>query len=337
MFSRYFYFQLTRKYVILFGNMFNNITIKRLNRNVSPPEEIERVKIPIIYAPKEKYVARLNSDFDLAREIQVVLPRMSFDLTGLSYDASRKQNSMTRNSNVASQTQSNSQYVGTPYDLNFELNIYTRNIDDGTHIIEQILPYFNPDYTVSSMMIPEMGFTKDIPIILNSIAYDIEHEGNFDAVRYVTWKLSFTVKAHFYGPVSKTGIIKSSNANIYNDPSLQNGYFVKINTTQGNNGTFKIDDVVYQGEDYKTATAYGIVTSWSPNVGKLLLGATQGSFTVNNFIRAVSTNATYKLESFDSAPIKLVHINVVPDPVDALPNSDYGFTTTITEWPNIVD
>lgn len=337
MFSNYFYFQLTRKYVILFGNLFNNITIKRLIRDVSPPQEIERLKIPIIYAPKEKYIARLNSDYDLQREIQIALPRMSFELSGLSYDPSRKQNTMTRNSKAANQSQSNSQYVGTPYDLNFDLNIYTRNIDDGTHIVEQILPYFNPDYTVSSMMIPDMGFTKDIPIILNSVAYDIEHEGNFDAVRFVTWKLSFTVKAHFYGPVSKIGIIKSSNANIYNDPSLVNGYFVKINTTQGNNGTFKIDDIVYQGDDYKTATAYGVVTSWSPSIGKLLLGATQGNFTANAFIRAVSTNATYKLASFDGTPMKLVHINVVPDPLNALPNSDYGFTTTISEWPNIVD
>jgi hypothetical protein len=298
---------------------------------MSPPEEIERMKIPIIYAPKEKYIARLNSDYDLNREIQVVLPRMSFELSGLSYDPARKQNSLTRNTKVSSQSQSNSQYVGVPYDLNFELNIYTRNIDDGTHIVEQILPYFNPDYTVSSMMVPEMGFVKDIPVILNSVAYDIEHEGNFDAVRFVTWKLSFTVKAHFYGPVSKTGIIKSSNANIYNDANLQNGY-VKINTTQGNNGTFGIDDIVYQGEDYKTATAYGTVTSWSPGNGKLLLGSAQGNFVANAFIRAVSTNAAYMLSSFDSSPLKLVHINVVPDPIDALPNSDYGFTTTITEY-----
>lgn len=331
--NRYYYFQLTRKYVILFGNMFNNIMIKRLDRDFSPAREVERIKIPIIYAPKEKYIARLRSDPDLQREIQVALPRMSFEITGLSYDPSRKQNSLMRNSSVQSSTKSNSQYVGVPYDLNFELNIYTRNIDDGTHIVEQILPYFNPDYTVTTEMIPEMGFLKDIPIILNSVAYDIEHEGNFDAVRFVTWRLTFTVKAHYYGPVLSTSIIRSSNTNIFNDQSLQTGYITKINTSDGNNGTFKVDDYVYQGEDYKTATAYGVVTAWNPNISKLVLGATQGQFIANSYVKAVNSNAVYKISSFDSTPIKLTQINIVPDPINALPNSDYGYTTTITEWP----
>jgi hypothetical protein len=329
--NRYFYYQLTRKYVILFGNMFNNITVKRLNRNVSPPLELERIKVPIIYAPKEKYIARLRSDPDLNREIQVSLPRISFEVVGFTYDPSRKQNSLLKNSSAISSTQANSQYVGVPYDLTFELNIYTRNIDDGTHIVEQILPYFNPDYTITTSMIPEMGFLKDIP--LNTVTNDIEHEGNFDAVRFVTWRLTFTVKAHYYGPVTTSGIIRSSNTNIYQDYSLQSGYITRINTCEGNNGTFKIDDIVYQGENYQTATAYGIVSNWSPATGKLTLGATQGQFIANNFIKAIDSNAVYKLCSFDSNPLKLVNINIKPDPIDALPNSAYGYDTTITEWP----
>ena len=150
--NRYFYFQLTRKYVILFGNMFNNVTIKRINKETGA--EVERIKIPIIYAPKEKYIARLRSDPDLQREIQVALPRMSFDLHGITYDPTRKQNSLLKKATNLSSTQVSSQYVGVPYDLSFDLNIYTRNIDDGTHIVEQIMPYFNPDYTVTGVMIP---------------------------------------------------------------------------------------------------------------------------------------------------------------------------------------
>jgi hypothetical protein len=182
-------------------------------------------------------------------------------------------------------------------------------------------------------MVPEMGFLKDIPIILNSVSYDIEHEGNFDAVRFVTWRLTFTVKAYYYGPVLPASIIRSSNSNILNDPSLQTGYIVKINTSDGNNGTFKENDIVYQGDNYKTATAYGIVTAWSPTTNKLVLGATQGQFLANNFIKAVDSNAVYKLASFDGTPLKLVNINVVPNPNNALPNSAYGYDTTITEWP----
>lgn len=335
--NRYFYFQLTRKYVILFGNMFNNITIKRLNRDVSPPVELERIKVPILYAPKEKYIARLRSDPDLQREIQVALPRMSFEIVGLTYDSTRKQNSLLRNATPSSSTKVNSQYVGVPYDLNFELNIYTRNIDDGTHIVEQILPYFNPDYTVTTSMIPEMGFLKDIPIILNSVNYDIEHEGNFDAVRFVTWRLNFTVKAHYYGPVLPVSIIRSVDVNFYNNININEdgSHTVLINLTDGNNGTYALNDVAYQGDNYKTATAYGKVSAWSNLNNKLVLSEVQGQFLANVNVKAVNSNAVYKLASFDNSPLKIVNVNVQPKPNTALPNSDYGFTTTITEWGSL--
>lgn len=314
--------------------MFNNITLKRLDRDVDPPVELERIKIPIIYAPKEKYITRLRSDPDLQREIQSILPRMSFEISGLAYDPSRKQNSLIKNVSTGTATRSNSQYMGVPYDISFELNVYTRNIDDGTQIVEQILPYFNPDFTVTTSMVPEMGFLKDVPIILNNVSYDVEHEGNFDSVRYVTWRLSFTVKAEYYGPVIQSKIIRAANTNIYNDPSLQSGYITRINTSDGNNGTFRLDDIVYQGDTYKTATAYGIVTSWNPNNNKLTLGATQGQFIANNFLKAADSNAVYRLSSFDSSPLKFAQINIVPDPIDALANSAYGYDVTITEWPD---
>jgi len=330
--NRYFYFQLTRKYVILFGNMFNNITLKRINRATGT--EVERIKIPIIYAPKEKYIARLRSDPDLNREIQVALPRMSFELQSFTYDPTRKQNSLLKKATPLSNSQVSSQYVGVPYDLTFDLHVYTRNIDDGTHIVEQIIPYFNPDYTVTGVMVPEMGFLKDIPIILNSVTNDIEHEGNFDAVRFVTWRLNFTMKVHYYGPVQPANLIRSSMSNIFNDPALQTGYVVKINTDNGNGGTFKVSDTVYQGNTYTTATAYGIVLSWDNNNNKLTLGGTQGTFQANSFINSVSANAQYKITSFDTTPIKLVGINVTPKPNTASSNSAYGYDTTITEWPS---
>lgn len=332
--NKHFYFQLTRKYVILFGNMFNNITVIRSNRTTGA--EIERLKVPIIYAPKEKFFARFEADPDLTRELQIVLPRMSFELTGFSYDASRKQNSLLRTAKANTATRVGSQYMGVPYDLEFELNIYTRNIDDGTHIVEQILPYFNPDYTVTINAIPEIGFTKDVPIILNTVSNQIEHEGNFDAVRYVSWKLTFTMKANYYGPVSQAKIIREVNANIYNDPSLKSGNIIRINTGNGNNGTFKESDVVYQGENYQTATAYAQVVSWNKNTGKLVIGGGQGQFKTGQVIKATSTNASYNLSSFESSPMKLVNINIVPDPIDAEPEDDYGYTTTITEWPDTV-
>jgi len=329
--NQYFYYQLTRKYVIIFGNLFNNISIIRKNRDTGV--EIERFKVPIVYAPKEKYFARLRADPELNRPVQVILPRMSFELVGFNYDASRKQNSLLRSAKGNTSTRVASQYMGVPYDLNFDLQIYARNVDDGTHIVEQILPYFTPDYTISVDAMPEIGFIKDIPIILNNVSNVIEHEGNFDAVRFVSWTLSFTIKAHYYGPISTPKIIKKSITNIYNDPALDAGNIVRINTGSGNSGTFKLDDVVYQGINYETATAYGRVINWNPDNGRIVIGGAQGQFKVNSTIKAVSTNASYNAISFVATPLLLANVTIVPDPESASPGDDYGYTTTITEWP----
>jgi hypothetical protein len=312
--------------------MFNNILLVRQDKDNNA--EIERFKIPILYAPKEKYYARLQSDPDLQRELQISLPRLSFEMTGLTYDATRKQNSLLKAAAANTSTKATMQYIGVPYDLTFELNLYTRNIDDGAHVVEQILPYFNPDYTVTTNLIPELGFERDIPIILKSVRNNIEHEGNFDAVRFVTWTLEFTMKVHFFGPVSTPKIIRKVDANIYNDPRLKTGNIIRINTNRGNNGTFQIDDVVYQGNNYQTANAYAKVISWNLATGKLTIGGAQGQFMANGTIKAVSTNASYGISSFDSSPLKLVNIHIEPKPNTAQPGDDYGYTTTISEWPN---
>ena len=330
---QHFYHQLTRKYVILFGNMFNDITLIKRNRDTGA--EIERILVPIMYAPKEKYFARLRMDPNLSKEIQLTLPRMSFELTSFNYDADRKQNSLLRAAAANTSTRAVAQYMGVPYDLNFELNIYARNIDDGTQIVEQILPFFNPDYTVTINPIPTIGFLKDTPIILNSVDMNIEHEGNFDSVRYVTWRLTFTMKTYYYGPVNTPKIIRKIDANIFNDPKLQAGYLIRINTDNGNNGNFKMDDVVYQGPNYLTANAYGVVVAWDQNTNHLTIGSSQGQFLVNNTIRAVTTNAAYKISSFDATPLKLSNIHIEPKPNTANPGDEFGYDVTITEWPNI--
>ena len=331
--NRHFYHQLTRKYVILFGNMFNNITLIRTNSNSGV--ELERFKVPIVYAPKEKYFSRLRSDPDLDRPIQVVLPRMSFELIGFNYDITRKQNSLLRNPKANNSSQVDSQYMGVPYDLTFELQIYARNVDDGTHIVEQILPYFNPDYTATIDSIPEMGFLKDVPIILNSVDNIIEHEGNFDAVRYVSWTLNFTMKAHYYGPVSQAKIIRKAITNIKADPTLYRGQTVKMNVTDASsNGSFYIDDIVFQGDNYTTATAYGTVLAYSANTGQLMIGGAQGNFEAGSTLRATKSNAVFTLTSFDTSPITYSTITIEPDPITANADSDYGYTTTIVEFPD---
>jgi hypothetical protein len=329
--NSHFYHQLTRKAVVLFGRLFDDIYLIR--KNTQTGKETSRFLVPIIYAPKEKMVTRILSDPDLLKSVGTILPRMSFEITGISYDSSRKQNSLLKAAKANTATKASSMYMGVPYDITFSLNVYARNIDDGTQIVEQILPFFNPDFTVTTNMIPELGFLKDVPVILNSVANDIEYEGNFDSVRYVNWTLNFTMKIHYYGPISYPKIIRTVYANIFNDPSLRSGYITRLNVANAN-GIFKADDFVYQGNSFKTANAYGIVVNYVANTGKLVLGATQGQFYVNNTIRAVSTNGVCQIDSFEAEPYKLVEIKITPDPIDADPGDDYGYDIQITEYDN---
>ena len=325
-----FYFRILRKYVTLFGTMFNNITFVRYDKTYT--NEIQRIKVPLIYSPKDKMVTRYLSDPDLFKSTQVTLPRISFEITNITYDKERKQNSLLKLSAPGGSTSAKSQYMGVPYDIDFELIVYAKNVDDGNQIIEQILPYFNPDYTLTINPIPDVGFLKDIPIILNNVVQNVQYEGNFDSVRYVFWTLTFTLKGYFFGPVMTPKIIRKSIANIFNDPSLVRGYITRINVGSGN-GTFRLSDTVYQGNNFTTATAFGIVNDWSPENDKLTLGAVQGQFNVNNTVRAVSTNAAYQIASFDATPLKLVQITVEPDPIDAEPGDDFGYTVTEIEYP----
>lgn len=326
----HFYHQLTRKAVVLFGRLFDDISIIRKNDQTGA--EVNRFRVPIVYAPKEKMVTRILSDPDLLRQLGAILPRMSFEITGITYDPQRKQNSLLKSAKSNTVNHVSSSYMGVPYDITFSLNVYARNIDDGTQIVEQILPFFNPDFTVTTNMIPDLGALKDTPIILNNVTNNIEYEGDYDSVRYVYWTLNFTMKTYYYGPISYPKIIRTVYANIYNDPSLQSGYITRLNLTQAN-GVFKAEDMVYQGSSYKTATAYGVVINYNTGLSKLVLGATQGQFEINTAIHAVSTNATAVIDSFEASALKLAEIKITPDPVTAQPDDDYGYTVDITEWP----
>ncbi len=333
--NSHFYYRLLRKYIITFGNMFNNITLKQLDTNGT---EIKRTKVPILYGPKDKYVVRYEQDPDLTKDTQITLPRMSFEVTGMQYDAKRKQNSLLRIARGNSATRVSSTYMSVPYDMSFELNIYAKNIDDNNQILEQILPYFNPDYTPTIEPIPELDFLKDIPIILDNVVTNIQYESNYEGVRYVYTTLNFTLKGHFYGPTTTPKIIRKSIANIFNDPSLATGYVIRINLAEpGNNGIFKLQDTVFQGSNYQTATAYGTVLDWNDAENKLMIGSSQGNFTVNSTIRALSTNATYNISSFDVSPLKLTKIVVEPDPLTAEPEDDFGYSVSTTEFPDTLE
>lgn len=323
-----FYYNLLKKYVSLFGTLFNNITL--VKRDMNTGIELERKKVPIQYGPKEKYFIRRESDPQQKRSLQSMLPRMAFLITSINYSQARKQGTLLRSGTPTGPSHVNAMYMGVPYDIGFELSILSRNIDDANQIVEQILPYFTPDYTPTVISIPELGISRDIPITLDSVSQEIDFEGGEDSTRAVLWTLNFTMQAHFFGPTSNTGIIRKVITNIYNDPSLQSGYITRLNMVSGN-GVFQLDDLAFQGTTLASSNAAGQIISWSTESGKLILGGVQGQFKVGQVVRAESSNAAYTIHSFEESPLKLVQITITPDPIDAEPDDDYGYTTAIEE------
>lgn len=232
MFQSDFYFASTRKYVTMFGTLFNDINITRTDANNTP---IETLKVPIAYGPKEPMLARLTQDPNLNKKVAIKLPRMGFELTSMNYAADRKLPSIIKNfKEVTGTTRINSQYVPVPYDMSFSLYIMAKNAEDGSKIIEQILPYFKPEYTPTVNLVPEMGITMDIPVVLLNVTSQDTYESNFVERRALIWTLDFIVKGYFFGPVKKSGVITLANTNFYDyqglpvDPILQT-----ITTTPG--------------------------------------------------------------------------------------------------------
>jgi len=324
------YHRVIRKLVVGFGNLFNNITLVKYNPNNT---EAERYIVPIAYASKELYVMRLQDDPDLSKKVMMTLPRMSFEMTGLNYDASRKQN--TNIKQFAKTTGGvTSQYNPVPYDFDFSLYLYVRNIEDGTQLIELILPYFTPDYTIKLNLIPEMGIIKEVPIVLKNTDYEVHAEGNKDSeTRTIIWTLNFTVKGFIFGKTTETGLIKTSITNIYNNITEEEA----VAFTMANTGTggYQIGEMVYQGYSPATATATGKVISWANTVHKLTLTEVNGNFVSGSPIVGMKTNANYSFTSYQIGPQKLAKIVVTPNPANANANSKYTYTTTITEAPNI--
>lgn len=200
-----FYFSLIRKYVTLFGVTFDNIYInKTLDSN---PSNNERVKVPISYINKDKLLARFDADPDIDRPYSALLPRMGFEMLPMTYDGSRKLPS-TNYVSIKTTDGYIKQYVPVPYNFKFVLYIGVKNAEDGTKIIEQILPFFKPSYTPSVILIPETNMVHDIPIILNSVECEDKYDGAFENRRSLVWTLSFTMKGYIYGPEENSSVIR---------------------------------------------------------------------------------------------------------------------------------
>lgn len=222
MFNNKFYHGTVRKSIVAFGNMFNNIHIDRLN---SSGAITQTLRVPLSYAPKQKFLARIAAQpQSFEQSFETYLPRLAFEMVSLSYDPGRRVSLIQQNRalNGTSTTSLNTQYAPTPYNIAMTLYAYTKNQDDGLQIIEQILPYFNPDYNLTLNAIPVMGIKNDLPIILDNISYEDEYEGDFTQRRAIIWTLNFTMKLNFYGPIIRQGIIRTTNVETFSDSALSN-------------------------------------------------------------------------------------------------------------------
>ena len=221
-----FYHAITRKTIVAFGSLFSDIKIARTNADGSATQT---VAVPIAYAPKEKWVVKLEQDPTQDNYTYTTLPRLSFEITGFSYDASRKTNrtgyiTCSENGSTMSKT-----YAPVPYNININLYALAKTSEDGLQIIEQILPYFSPEMTMSINAIPESNIVTDSPIIMNSLDMSDEYDGDFQTRRFITYTMGFTLKAWMFGPVTSGGIINRVFVN-----TSQANLDVVGNTTTGN-------------------------------------------------------------------------------------------------------
>lgn len=293
------YFKVIRKITASFASLFSNITLIRYNENGS---ENQKIKVALDFGDSEKYFKRLTGDPELDKKIQVVLPRISYQSAGFRYDSSRKLNTNNQNFYIDENDNIFSQYNPVPYDFDYIVTIYTRNIEDGNQILENILPYFCPDYSMTLNLIPEMGIVKVVPVLLNSINQYIQSDGLFDTeTRIVMWSLSFTVKGFIFGAIksygnngdgSLRGIITKQQYNISGLPVNGIDVFNKIfSLKEGGFGKYRKDELVYQGLNLDNSYFSAKVYSWD-NTGNLTLSTGNGDYIQDEFVFQGTSLAT---------------------------------------------
>ena len=250
MFGSHFYHQKVRKCVSIFGALFNNIYVIRKN---SSGASVSQIKVPLSYAPKQKYLERIreNPDLDTDTKVAIKLPRMSFEITSFTYDTQRQLTKVS-NFNTIGTSNTNRQkfYSPVPYNINFQLNIYAKSQDDALQIVEQVLPTFNPQYslTIKPFVTEYPDFKEDIPIIIQSVSFSDDFEGAMEQRRTIVYTLDFEMKVSFYGAINTGEIIRNSIIDLYlqnvglSDSDVANE---RINTVPDPLGTIGLADSDY--------------------------------------------------------------------------------------------
>lgn len=331
----HYYHRIIRKLVVAFGSLFNDMRLVRYDQSNNGNVEIERITIPLMYASKEKFYMRIMSSPDLLNPMNLTLPRMAFEMNGISYDPLRKISNFSEQ--IAEGLPDGLRKVRyTPYNFDFNLYIFVRNTEDGAQIVEQILPYFTPDYTVTLDFIGINEMKLDVPIVFNSITYDDSHEGDPESTRSIIWTLNFTAKGYLFGPVGNVKPIRKVTANVY-DATFETNALKQLSLvpTVANTdcGTYKYDELVYQGARTDEATVTAYVKAWDGLSNTIVVYDTNGIFTTNTILTGAVSGAKYNVANLEFNPHQMMNITVQPDPVTANTEAEaFGFSTNITEY-----
>jgi hypothetical protein len=325
--NAHFYNRTIRKIVVAFGTVFNDIFLIRYTKDGLTAKET--FKVPLNWGAKEKYITRINADPTLTKSIATTVPRISFEMTGMSYDSSRKLPSTMRNFSANNATSVKTQFVPVPYNFDFSLSIYVRNTEDGTQILEQILPFFTPDFSLTVDFIPDLDPKYDMPIILNSVSNEVDYEGDMMTTRLIIWNLEFTAKGHIWPPVKTSKIITTANTNTFIQPNntIQQKVYVDFANGIGrfsDSETIRVTDKDVHGE----------VSYFSnSNNGILIVKSLTDLLEVGDIVRGDFSGATYTISTLDLTPLILQTITTTPNPANAEPDDEFGFSETITDGP----
>jgi len=218
MLGQQFYHETVRNVIVAFGTMFNNIQIVRKDNSGTI---IQSMKVPLAYGPKQKFLTRLDQDPSLSAATAITLPRLGFEIGSLTYDTARKMNRVQKFKKVKSSSSNanklDTQFMPVPYNMDITLYAMAKNSDDALQIVEQILPFFQPDYTLTLNDMADMGIKRDVPIILNDVSYEDNYQGDFESRRAIIYTMGFTTKFYLYGPVTSSSVIKTVQVDQYTD------------------------------------------------------------------------------------------------------------------------
>ena len=302
MLGQTYYHETIRKYVAVFGTLFNDINIQRKN---SSGVVLQQIKVPIAYEAKDKMLLRVRRGSKADQSIGISLPRMGFGLNAIIYDPLRKLRTLGQTyaaNNATSSTTLLKQYNPVPYNFEFELSAMVDNSEDGAQIFEQIVPFFTPEFTVSVSLIPSMNIKPDITIILNDVSIDDSYEGDLTVRREILWSLNFTLKGFIYPDVKSGSVVKTVIVHLRTPAEVgESEYIILENST-----------------DF--------------SINHLILDADAGSPNDTSVMKILSE------DSFDSsmAGIK-TRITTTPGAVDVIASDDFGYSQTVEYFDDTID